>query len=209
MFKNRIILPLKRSFEKISLSSKSKKLLRESFVSYGGEKLSKIFLPPFLPPKLDSLLRKEIRGETKASRVRSSRSPLRGEISRFHERLVAFEMFIRCGNPYVDRLPENLISAARRTKACVDDTCFDRSSLCSLYLQLFKPRLSLKRPRDVSINFHRQRFNYRDNWLDELHDTMHNNFLIEIAIWRLGDLLCFRCWILFFERMSTWLWINN
>lgn len=83
------------------------------------------------------------------------------------------------------------------TKACVDDTCFDRSSLCSLYLQLFKPRLLLKRPRDVSINFHRQRFNYRDNWLDELHDTMHNNFLIEIAIWRLGDLLCFRCNFIF------------
>lgn len=55
--------------------------------------------------------------------------------------------------------------------------------ICSLYLQVFKLRL-LKRPRDGSVNFHRECFNYRDNWLDDVHDTMHNNFLIEMQYGR-------------------------
>lgn len=119
-----LFLPGKRSFENISLS-KSKKLLLKSkisFVSYGGkyQKFSSSIR------KIRFLLRKELfakriqretREETKANQIRSplkEREKEREMISREVSLLWEAEMFIRCGNPYVDQLPENLISATRR-----------------------------------------------------------------------------------------------
>lgn len=121
-----LFLPGKRSFENISLS-KSKKLLLKSkisFVSYGGKYQN--FSSSIR--KIRFLLRKELfakriqrerdkRGnKSQSNSISIEKERERETISREVSLLWETEMFIRCGNPYVDQLPENLISATRRKR---------------------------------------------------------------------------------------------